>query len=238
MFEAMRDQAAGLRQLFAPREALRLLAVGCATGDARGRAGAEAIAATLAAMGQRPLLIDLDGGARCVTDEQFESVDARAVLPAGADSRRFTRFVNALRMRAEPDAGDFDVVLVAGEALRVADLAAGLAERIVLVSPACPTALAHTYSQIKAMHLAHGYTQYCSAFVDAHSSASAAASHRRLARTALRFLGAAIEFGGVLHGDADPIDWTRFADPWPQTGLQTGSRIAVALRAAAATLRH
>lgn len=218
VFDASSDQAAGLRQLFPPNESLRLLAVGCASGDARDRAGVEAIAAALGTGGSRTLLVDLGGAREAAASGEgcaaIERIDARKALPEGADARRLARFVRALRTRDAAGAGAFDAVLVAGDALRVADLAAGLADGIVLVAPARAAALANTYSQIKALHLAHGFARYCVAFVDADSRASAATAHRRLADTATRFLGVAVEFGGVLRAGGESLDWNRFAATW------------------------
>lgn len=207
MFEAARDQAAGLRRLFrAPQPSL--LPLGCAAGDASDRAGVEAMARALARAGRRPLLVDLLGGARRGRPSSFARVDADALLPEGAGARDFARFVESLADPAGGGHGAFDVALVAADPLRLADLTAGVVERIVLVARTRGDGLAHTYSQIKAMHLAHGFRAYCTLFLDAGSRAAALASHRRLADTAARFLGAAIEFGGAH----DAIDAERFAE--------------------------
>lgn len=207
MFEAARDQAAGLRRLFRPRQA-SLLPLGCTVGDASDRAGVEAMARAFVRAGRRPLLVDLLGGAHRAPPSSFARIDADALLPEGAQAHDFVRFVASLAGPASDDHGAFDVALVAADPLRLADLTAGVADRIVLVARTRGDGLARTYSQIKAMHLAHGFRAYCTVFLDADSRAAALASHRRLADTAARFLGAAIEFGGTH----DAIDAERFAD--------------------------
>lgn len=207
MFDPARDQAAGLRRLFGPQP-MNLLPLGCTMGDASDRAGVEAMASALVRAGRRPLLVDLLGVGPVPRERSFARIDADALLPDGAGTRDFTRFFESLGRRTTNGAGTFDVALVAADPLRLADLTAGVAERIVLVARTRGEGLARTYSQIKAMHLAHGFRAYCAVFLDAHSRAAALASHRRLADTAARFLGAAIEFGGTH----DAIGEARFAD--------------------------
>jgi len=205
VFEAARDQAAGLRQLFrAPQPSL--LALGCTTGDAWDRAGVESMARALACAGRRPLLVDLLGGARGEYARPFAHLDAHALLPEGARTRELVRFLQSLARPARGGERTFDVVLVAADPLRLADLIAGAAERLVLVARTRGDGLARTYSQIKAVHLAHGFRAYCTVFLDADSRSAALASHRRLSETAARFLGATIEFGGAQ----DAIDAARF----------------------------
>ncbi len=237
MFDVARDQAAGLRRLFRPQQP-RLLPLGCTAGEAADRAGIEAMARALVRAGRRPLLVDLLGGAgrtgaaartvsagRRADDASFARIDADALLPEGAGAPELSRFVASLAGPGDDGHDAFDVALLAADPLRLADLTAGVAERIVLVARTRGDGLARTYSQIKAMHLAHGFRAYCTVFVDAGSRAAALASHRRLADTAARFLGAAIEFGGAH----DAIDAERFADEvlrWSQP---------IAARARAAT---
>lgn len=208
MFDVARDQAAGLRRLFRPQQP-RLLPLGCTAGEAADRAGIEAVACALARAGRRPLLVDLLGGAaRRASESSFARIDADALLPEGAGAGELARFVASLAGPGDDGRRGFDVALVAADPLRLADLAAGVAERIVLVARTRGDGLARTYSQIKAMHLAHGFHAYCTLFLDAGSRAAALASHRRLADTAARFLGAAIEFGGTR----EAIEAERFAD--------------------------
>jgi len=206
MFEPSRDQAAGLRRLFGPQP-MNLLPLGCTMGNESDRAGVEAMANALARAGRRPLLVDLLGGSRTSRERSFAHIDAGALLPDGAGTSDLTRFFESLGRRTN-GTGAFDVALVAADPLRLADLTVGVAARIVLVARARGEGLARTYSQIKAMHLAHGFRAYCALFLDARSRAAALASHRRLADTAARFLGASIEFGGAH----DTIDEERFAD--------------------------
>ncbi len=207
MFEPSRDQAAGLRRLFGPQP-MNLLPLGCSMDDASDRAGVEAMASALVRAGRRPLLVDLLGDSGVSRERSFAHIDAGALLPDGAGTRDLTRFFESLGRRTMDGAGAFDVALVAADPLRLADLTAGVVDRIVLVARTRGEGLARTYSQIKAMHLAHGFRTYCALFLDARSRAAALASHRRLADTAARFLGAAIEFGGAH----DTIEEERFAD--------------------------
>ncbi|MDT3677587.1 MAG: hypothetical protein ROZ64_01965 [Burkholderiaceae bacterium] len=221
MFEAGRDQAAGLRQLFPSRQPC-LLPLGCTPGDARERAGVEAIVRALTRLGRRPLLVDLLGGAAVARRPSYAVIDANAMLPSGANSHELGQLLDALAQRAPWRS--FDVAIVAAEPLRLADLSAGLADRIVLATRAGSDGLTRTYSQIKAMHLAHGFRSYCTVFVDAASQAAAIASHRRLADAAARFLGAAIEFGGARdaldegHIAADALRWSQ---PLPSCASST-----------------
>ncbi len=232
MFEPIRDQAAGLRRLFRPR-GLSLLPLGCTTGDALDRAGATQLARALQRAGRRPLVIDLLGdldrrsdrsgampapgaGAPARDDiehvEGVERIDAHRLLPAGADGQELKRLTDALRARAMRAGADFDIALIAADPLRLADLMVGLTDRIVLLARGESDALARVYSQIKALHLAHGLTDYFTTFRDSGSRANALASHRRLADTAARFLGAAIEFGGVVGAaQRDSRCWDRLA---------------------------
>lgn len=205
MFEPARDQAAGLRRLFRAGRPV-LLPLGCTSGDAAERAAVAALAQALAGAGHRPLLLDLLGGA--APDGAFARIDADRLLGPGAGARELFALIRSLRGRA---AGGFDVVLIAADPLRLADLTAGVAQRIVLVGRAQRSGLAHAYAQVKALHLAHGLGDYVTAFLDADSPASALAWHRRLADAAARFLGVAVEFGGVLAARVDRGERDRFA---------------------------
>ncbi len=220
MFEASRDQAAGLRQLFRPRP-WTIVPLGCTTGDASDRASVEEMARALARTGCRPVLVDLLDRSSVRGARPFEAIDAHRLLPEGTGAREFARFADALRVRTASTGEACDVALVAADPLRLADLTAGIADRIVLVARARGEGLARTYSQIKAMHLAYGLSDYFTVFLDVGSRAAALASHRRLADTAARFLGADIEFGGVVGSPAaggtlvaarDTTGWDRFAE--------------------------
>ena len=221
MFERGLDQAFGLRRLFAPQP-LWLLGLGCARGDASDRAGVAALAQALQRAGRRPVLIDLLGerggridaggrGQRSSTGRAIDRIDACEMLGEGATAHDLVALANRLRGQGRQRGAEPDVALVMADPLRLADVAAALNDRIVLFAPGDASSLARLYAQVKAVRLAHGVTRYVAAFRDARSRQGALDAHRRLADTAARFLGAAIEFGGLIPADRDPRAWDRFA---------------------------
>lgn len=236
MFESGRDQAAGLRHLFEARP-LMFLGLGCASGDPRDRAGATALARALQRAGRRPIVIDLLGDdARPAARAAGSRADARSagvarvaahrLLEPDADARDLAALARSLREHALRCGSDADLVLVVADPLRLADMAAALTDRFVLIASGDAASLARLYAQVKAVRLAHGVTRFVTAFRDARSRQGLLAAHRRLSETAARFLGAAVEFGGVLPaGDhdlsawdrlaADAIDWARPIDAGP-----------------------
>lgn len=222
MFERGLDQALGLRRLFAPRPLL-LLGLGCARGDASDRAGVGALAHALQRAGRRPVLIDLLGehgrrigaggcGEWPSAGRAIDRIDACEALGEGATAHDLVALVTRLRGQGPQPGAEPDVALVMADPLRLADVAAALNDRIVLFSPGDASSLARLYAQVKAVRLAHGVTRYVAAFRDARSRQGALDAHRRLADTAARFLGAAIEFGGLIPlPDRDLRAWDRFA---------------------------
>lgn len=213
MFEPQLDQAAGLRRLF-PTSEFALLPLGCTTADACNRVGAVQLVRALHRTGRRPVLIDLLGGRADPGDvEGVDRIDAGRWLPPGAGRRELVGFCDALRWRAARNGTGFDTAVIAADPLRLADLTAELTGRIVLVARGETRSIAHLYAQIKALHLAHGLRDYFTTFLDPISRATAVATHRRLADTAARFLGAAIEFGGVVAAkrSEDAACWDRLA---------------------------
>lgn len=225
MFERGLDQAFGLRQMFAsgPRPLL-LLGVGCARSDASDRAGVAALAHAFQRAGHRPLLIDLlgdvdvrgasgDGGRqRSAPGSAISRVDARRLLEPGAGPDELAALAKSLRDQGSWCGIETDMALVVANPLRLADLAAALNDRIVLFAPGDAPSLAQLYAQVKAVRLAHGVTRYVAAFSDVRSRQGALEAHRRLADTAARFLGAAIEFGGLIPPTGrDLRAWDQFA---------------------------
>lgn len=183
MFDPGIDQAAGLRRLFAA-PAMSLLPIGCILGDAQDRSTAAAVASALADAGRRPLLLDLLGDDR--------------LLDAGRGAAGLLELVELLARPGRHRGLGCDTIVLAADPLRLADLAAGLTDRMLLLAPVDRESLAHTYSQIKAVGLAHGLSHHVVAFRGAGSSECALAAHRRLADTAARYLDARIDFGGVV----------------------------------------
>ncbi len=225
MFERGLDQALGLRRMFAPGpRPLLLLGVGCARSDAADRAGVAALAHALQRAGHRPVLIDLlgDGNARAAGgagDRQHSApcpviarADARRLLEPGAGPDELAALARSLRDQGSWRGFETDMALVVANPLRLADLAAALNDRIVLFAPGDAPSLAQLYAQVKAVRLAHGVTRYVAAFRDVRSRQGAIEAHRRLADTAARFLGAAVEFGGLIPPTGrDQRAWDQFA---------------------------
>lgn len=255
MFEPGLDQAAGLRRLFVPARPL-LLPLACASGDAADRHAALEMARALARLGHRPLLVDLLGdvaaaaptgfavgaggiedplgGLRAPADRGSDRsgrgivrLDAHWLL-AGCDARDLARLLDETQRRELARGHALDVALVAAAPLRLADLCAGLTDRLLLLARGDADALPAVYSQIKAIGLAHGLARWLAVFRNAHSQRDAVSCHRRLADTATRFLGAAIEFGGtVALGAFGAAGWDRLAGEgmrWAASGVSDTNR--------------
>jgi hypothetical protein len=222
VFDSGRDQASGLRGLFEARPLL-FLGLGCASGDPRDREGATALAHALQRAGRRPMVIDLLGddarpsgsghrGRQAPRGASIARVEAYRLLDPDADSNDLAALARSLREHALQCGSDADIALVIADPLRLADVAAALTDQIVLIAPGDAASLARLYAQLKAVRLAHGTTRFVAAFRDARSRHAVLAAHRRLSETAARFLGAAVEFGGVLPtGDHDLGAWDRLA---------------------------
>ncbi|MGD9946810.1 MAG: hypothetical protein AB7L76_07175 [Burkholderiaceae bacterium] len=243
MFEPGLDQAAGLRRLFEPARPL-LLPLACATGDAADRHAAHELARALARLGHRPLLLDLLGplqtsapsgfavaGASMLqpaVDRDIVRVDARWLLDGG-DARDLGRLLDETQRRQRARGQLVDVAVVAAPPLRLADLSAGLTDRLLLLAPGDAGTLPHTYSQIKAIGLAHGLARWLAVFRDAPSRRDALSCHQRLASAATRFLGAAVEFGGtVAFGAFGAQGWDALAGQgmrWAASGSSTRMRL-------------
>lgn len=222
MFEASQDQAAGLRRLFGPRN-VRVLPLVTPEGAGDQALFAVNLAAALARLGQRALLLDGERGqvvpllglkARYDLihlvrgDRSFHHVALPAregfwVMPA---HRGLTEMAKRC-VPAEDLYGGFggldqafDVVLACGSASTLGPLLAGAPE----VSLVCGTEawqVAMTYSQIKLLNSEFGVRQFRVAYCRATSAAAAAAAHERLASAAARFLGVQVMFGGVVEND-------------------------------------
>ncbi|MBN9425120.1 MAG: hypothetical protein J0H09_01320, partial [Burkholderiales bacterium] len=202
MFEPGLDQAAGLRRLFVPARPL-LLPLACASGDAADRHAAHEMARALARLGHRPLLIDLLGDAATAAPEGFAvgavggrraaagrgivRLDAHWLL-GGCDAHDLARLLDETQRRELARGHALDVALVAAPTLRLADLCAGLTDRLLLLARSDAESLPAIYSQIKAIGLAHGLGRWLAVFRNAHSQRDAVSCHRRLADTATPFL--------------------------------------------------
>ena len=260
MFERGRDQASGLRGLFAPAP-LSLVPVGCTTGDALDRAGAFALARALQRSGRCPLLMDVldadplahpghddrddespgdrygesddedwdeNGAAACDGERragranhraassygqgEIVRIDARRLLAAGTDCEDLAVLSRSLRDRALRSGSTYDVIVLAADPLRLADLTAGITDRLLLLARTDAASIARVYAQVKAVGLAHDLARHLVVFQDAPSPEGARGAHRRLAQTADRFLDARVDFGGCVASRAhDDGTWDRVA---------------------------
>ena len=145
MFDSGRDQAAGLRCLFEARPLL-FLGLGCTSADRRDRDGANALAHALQRAGRRPMVLDLLGddvgpGARGSRTRQasrrvsIARVEAHRLLDPDDDARDLAALARSLREHALQCGSDADIALVIADPLRLADVAAALTDRIVLIAP-------------------------------------------------------------------------------------------------------
>lgn len=213
MFEAGLDQASGLRRLLGGAPVMPVIALGCGTADRSERTAALALGDALSRAGWNPLLVDLmdcpaDDGLALESSRvsRVRPDEARAFLAHGHDLRRLAGATARLRVQA------FDILLAVAEPLRLADLAAGFIDRMVLLARADPVSLARAYAQVKAVALSHGLSDFVVAFLDAGSDDDALVAHERLARTASRFLAARVAFGGDVSSDAQARKcWDRLA---------------------------
>lgn len=214
MFEPGRDQAAGLRQLFAPSHLL-MLPLACGFGDEAEREAVDLLVRALERIGRRPMVVDmLESPAR---SQRAQRTVGGSDLPAGVLSGRaggeeFGEFLRWMHDLSAQEGEFHDLALVAAEPLQLADLTAGLCDRMLLLTRDGDRGVARAYSQIKALRMAHGLARYQAAFVEPRSRASATAAHRRLADTAALFLGASIEYGGAIGAQSDRSSWDRFAE--------------------------
>ncbi len=224
MFDPGRDQASGLRRMFAARRDVRVLPIA-----GHDRSGAQALfvvnfAAALARLGRRTLVLDGERGMIAPTlglkarydlvhllagERRFDDVampthEGFRVMPAARGLAEIVRHgVNAERLFAgfagltEPFQ---DVILYAG-ADTVAELLAHRAQEATLLCGTDARQLAATYSRIKSMRQAYGFTRFRVVYHQAESPSAAAACHERLAGAAGRFLHASVAFGGAVEDE-------------------------------------
>lgn len=196
MFELGQDQASGLRRLFA-RAPLSLLPVACVEGHAADRIAAVALAEALEAAGRRPVLIDLFGNSR--------------LLDAGSGPADLIELAASLYQHGSARGLACDTIVVAADPLRLADLVAGLTDRMLLITPVDDASLERAYAQVKAVGLAHGLSRHLVAVRGAGSREHALAAYRRLADTAARYLDARVDFGGMVGARTDDGGWAGLA---------------------------
>ena len=231
------DQAAGLRRLFAPRivRVLPLVGGGEQPGFVVG------LAAALARMGQRTLVLDAQWGQvssliglrtrwdlahLLAGDVRFSDVALASregfwLMPAARGLESLVReggqaaeLFGGFGRTAEP----FDTVLVSATWQTLATLLARDRGEVVVVSTTDPVGVAQTYAQLKSMHQTGGLDRFRVIFADAASSAQALSAHQRLAAVVGRFLGVRMELGGVICG-------TRPSAPAPVGDAANGAEV-------------
>jgi flagellar biosynthesis protein FlhG len=223
VFSSPRDQAFGLRRMFAGRD-VRVLPLARIDGGDAHTSFVVNLAAALTRIGQRSIVLDADRGLVAPTmglkarfdllhlltgEREFHDVAMPThagfwVMPAARGLAALvkqvghgkTLFTGFGRLR-EP----FDTVLLCAGPEMIAPLVAGQDREATLICGAGPRHLAATYSGIKALHNRHGFTQFRVVYHRAASSSSAAACHERLAGTVDRFLRANISFGGAIEDE-------------------------------------
>src|SRR5690606_3857879 len=150
VFEAREDQASGLRQLFMPTAtsgppAPALLPLGCTRGDRIDRAIAIDLAEALARAGRRRLLIELFDDRRSAGERsgrcQVPCIDGHQLLGRDFDGKDLGELGRALQ-RGRGQGPAFETLLLAGDPLRLADLASGLTDRMLLLTPVDAPSLA------------------------------------------------------------------------------------------------
>ncbi|MFT4099906.1 MAG: hypothetical protein QM674_02510 [Burkholderiaceae bacterium] len=220
MFESKLDQAAGLRRLFAQRN-VRVLPLISLDGGGDQIGFVVNLAAALAQLGQRTLLLDAERGQVAPLlglrarydlihllsgDCRFKQVALRArdgfwVMPAVrglADVVR--RNAPARDLFAGfgnlPEA--FDTVLAYAPAPVLVPLLSGCAQDLTLISGTEAWQVAQVYGQIKALHASYGIRRFRLVYCRATSPAAAATAHERLASASGRFLGVDVMFCGVV----------------------------------------
>lgn len=209
------DQATGLRRLFA-RDALHVVSVRGA-GDCRATSVTIDLAVALAALGHRPLIIDLEHGHvaatlgmkpryelahvlcgdKALADVLLKDKSGVAVLPAMQETALSGSWKRMLSDLLRDARQTFNVWLINGGNVPVADADSPL----VVIEPT-RDAITDAYSQIKALARMHGQREF-RIVVDRATSESAARSvYASIAETSRRFLSARVDYCGYLPRDA------------------------------------
>ena len=218
MPEARHDQATGLRRLFA-RDSLQVLSV-AGTQDAAATAVTLNLAAALARLGHRLLVLDLTHG------EASNALGLRArydlahalrgdktmaqvliggehgvtVLPAARGletiARRGACWRQTLMQMFEQADQSFDVWLVNGVAPPVAVNGSPL----MVIAPT-REAITGAYARIKALARAHGQREFRIVVDRAASESAALSAYKSIATTSKHFLSARLDYCGYLPFD-------------------------------------
>lgn len=224
MFEPGRDQAAGLRRLFA-QHTIRVVPLICAEGTGDSISCAINLAAALARQGSRTVLIDGANGEIApllglkARHDLLHLIQGECGFDQAAlNAREGFRVMPAVRGLPEllkhpmPAPELFGGLGRAGEGVDVAVLVAPLETIALLLADQtqelpliCGTEsrqVASVYSQLKILSATHGMNRFRAIYCRAGSAVAAAAAHDRLAAAASRFLAAEVHLGGVIEDEA------------------------------------
>jgi flagellar biosynthesis protein FlhG len=220
MPDARHDQATGLRRLFA-REALQVLSV-AGTHDASVTAVTLNLAAALARLGHRPLVLDLTHGGAAMAlglrarydlahvlrgDKAIAQVlipgdNGVTVLPATRGLETIAGqgacWRQTLTQMFEQAEQTFDVWLVNGVAPPVAVNGSPL----MVIAPT-REAITSAYARIKALARAHGQREFRIVVDRAASESAALSAYKSIASTSRQFLSARLDYCGYLPLDDD-----------------------------------
>lgn len=236
---AVRDQAHGLRQLFAQRQPRVLPLVHNPLVPDAG-AVMERLCVALAALGQRTLVVDaadtatpaqplaLVDLAACIEplSPQVSYLAAGGLPPNFLDSRAtMAGFLEALRSAAQAPACRADWVLLHAGAADLRRMFAGQAPRPLLLAGNRPDSLTHAYTAMKLLSQRLGTLTYDLLVAGDVSDLRAQRMADRLAECADHFLGAALRRVAVV----DPLA-SAGADPGPGLQRLLRDRLADAAR--------
>ena len=224
MFEPGRDQAAGLRLLFA-QHTIRVVPLISAEGAGDTVSCAINLSAALARQGCRTVLIDGDNGEIApllglkARHDLIHLIQRECSFEQAAiNAREGFRVMPAVRGLLEllkhpapaPDlfgglgrAGEgVDVAVLVAPLETVVNLLADQTQELPLVCGTESRQVASVYSQLKALSAVHGMRRFRAIYCRAGSAVAAAAAHDRLAAAASRFLGAEVRIGAVIEDEA------------------------------------
>jgi flagellar biosynthesis protein FlhG len=224
MFDAVIDQASGLREMFEPPPGLSVVSLAYTRRGMGFRTLVINIAAACAKLGQKVIIVDVGpaGTARALGmrlkydlanllsgERQVQEVATKApegffVMNAQKGMRSFV--ANAgdpaeLLLGLQRPKAPFDVAILAGHVAEVAAITDNR-DDLIFISNADADALTATYAQIKNAHTEHEQAAFRVLINRVDNEAEGIAAFRRIAGTARKFLGVHIEYGGSIKRDS------------------------------------